>query len=182
MRDLTAMLCIAALGLTCPSMAFCTTATPPPPPPLSPVSCPNHFGNGPPAASVAYSDAMVLATQAGQVTLKPTPMAEPPSPAPPPNPHPGLCIDSSGNIHIYHDEAHHVAVSFTLDASIGTWPADPAVAFQASGQPMYTSPVVSGSALTIYLSPQSSGSYPYVMQYYDVQHVLRQTEPSIPNH
>ncbi len=165
-------------------LAACSTGRgppPPPPPPLSPVSCPNHFGNGPPAPRT-YPDAMILVTQAGQVTLKPTPMGEPPSPAPPPDPHPGVCIDSVGNIHLYHDEAAEVDLQFTIDPpSQGTWP-DSTIAFQAGGQHMAHAPTVSGNILTIYLTPESSGSHLYVMQYYDVRHNLRQTEPSIQNH
>jgi hypothetical protein len=139
---------------------------------------------------------MILVTYNGHITLKPLPMPDTPTPQPPAPPAPvtvlppvpptpptlGVCIDSNGNIRLYHDEAKKVVLTFYIDSSLGSWPPSGTVAFKANGQPMHTPPSVVGNALTIYLEPQASGDHAYVMQYKDPQNNLQMTEPAIQNH
>lgn len=141
--------------------------------------CPTTSGNGPPAPSVAYSDQFMNVGSPSALVLKPTTVL--------PTADPGLCIDQgTGDIHLYHKQATHIALSLTFDPSLNLkWPTDATAAFDVSPQATYQPTEVSADqkTLTVFLLAKSGGQkYPYVATYLDAQGNPFHTEPGIQNH
>jgi len=142
--------------------------------------CPTTSGNGPPAPSVAYSDQFVnVAASGSALVMKPNTVL--------PATDPGLCIDQgTGDIHLYHNQATHIALSLTLSPSLNLrWPTDTTAAFDVSPQALYQPSTVSADqmTLTVFLLAKDQGQkYPYVATYLDSQGNPFHTEPGIQNH
>ena len=186
MRDFTAMLRVAMLGLACVSMAACTTPTPPPPPPTPPppappplpvVVCPNDSPySGAQLPTVAYTVIVQLWQTSIGPKVKPEPIVVSQG-------HPGLCIDDDGNLHIYKKDAAEVDITLQLDTILGTWYPDPTLAFQADAHAMVRPPAFAGRNLVVFVKAKGQGyQYPYLASYVDSSHNTVQTEPGIQNH
>ena len=142
--------------------------------------CPPTSGNGPPQPSVAYSDQFVNVGPAGSaLVMKPHTMLV--------TTYPGLCVDQgTGDIHLYHKQATHIALSLTLDPSLNLrWPTNTTAAFNVSPQALYQPTEVSADqkTMTVFLLAKDQGQkYPYVATYLDSQGNPFHTEPGIQNH
>jgi hypothetical protein len=142
-------------------------------------TCPANGGSGPPQPSVTYSDQFINVATSGPLVIKPKAIL--------PTADPGLCVDQgSGDVHLYHNQATHIALILTFDPSLNLlWPNDPTAAFDVSPQATYQPTEVSADhkTLTVFLQAKNGGQkYPYVATYLDSNGNPFHTEPGIQNH
>jgi hypothetical protein len=162
----------------------CTPAPPPPPPPPPPgfITCADHQPGGGSNGSTSDAAAIVPAPAGGSgLKINPAPF----------DPVSGVCIDSSGNIHLYANYARRVtfAVTFAVPGQSPSWPS-PAEAMEVGpyggrfGAWPWSSgaPAVSGGTLSFTLPAEGPNHrYIYQLEYVDGsgEHVV---EPMIVNH
>ena len=180
MRDLTTMPRMAMFGLACVSLASCAnrppTTQPPPLPPIAGGCPPDSPYVGPQKPIAPYTVEVMLWQTSGGPKVKPKPVAVDQG-------HPGLCIDDSGNLHIYRNDAAEVDITFQLDSSLGAWYPDPTQAFQVDHNALITPPTFSGRDLVVKIKAKGPGfHYDYWAWYVDKHNNTVKTEPGIQNH